>query len=154
MTENKKSGKSWGRSLKSSPNRGIGRSKGKSWPFRCLVRSMPSSPPAPTLERVAEMTRKPARPTGGGFNWGWRGGGHCCSDLLSSGWLQGSGKCKTGGCKDGHMPYLLEGPWPCSLCKHLGNSSGAVCCLLLLSYGCSSAYKLSNNNVHHKQGYL
>ena len=55
--------------MKSAPNRGIGRSKGKSWPsFRCLVRHMPSSPPDPTLERVAEMTRKPERPTGGGLN--------------------------------------------------------------------------------------
>ena len=34
---------------------------------------MPSSPPAPTLERAAEMTRKPARPTGGGFNRGAEG---------------------------------------------------------------------------------
>lgn len=126
-----KSGKSWGHSLKSAPNRGIGRSKDKSWPsFRCLVRRMPSSPPDPTLERVAGMTRKPERPTGGGLNWGRRGGGCCCSDLVPSGWLQGSGKCKTEGFKDVCRTCWRDpGPrveWPCSLFKHLGNSLGAV----------------------------
>ena len=165
----KKNGQSWGHVwilLQREELAGIKARAGL--PFRRLVGSIPSRPQIPCWggwQRFPGCPRGPQEEDLAGDEWK-------AIVVLTSNRLIGcraesgfaheknwcSGRWKAESVQDTSYTHWRD-PGPrveqlCSLFQHLGNSSGPVYCLLLLSYGCFSAHTLSNNNIQNKQGYI